>query len=689
MVKNSAIVLLIALGLVLMSGCPADAVLPEPELSLPLADLSQPAGWSTIPQEDFPALDGAFLQSFEMEKVIGISDRSVRTVLSRAVSSHGDQSPRGRAIVPVWTDSVSNTFSGGSISDYPEQGMTTDYSVVVEDSAQNIYRITSITSYPAQNTTIDTYTEEYLIKDVTPGDPTTPDGIWDSADPIVDDGFSDSPSHRERMEILFDDGTIRYERIVGLYFNDGFAPLDVTASLSYPDFAYPGSDPDAVFSSVVMYSQEVSGSYDYWFWEGSTQGALLGIRYYTEHFISGGDYYKGTLAAYERAISTYSSNGGAYAFGEQLSDVFVGSEHTTLAESVLRKEVLFEVDNGSVVPSAIGGNAVMRTHVVDTSGVADSDFLIQQLNDDATVFADWDSAPYHIPSGVSADEIEFDDPDTQVAIEEFIANPDGPAMDMILSSMPGDSDLAQLYQAISTGTGDAGGSDIGQDVIDDWYVDNSGFDGGDQTHIQVGGTGTAQFDGAQGFEVAGSDADPAFNPLSEGTVEAWVYVEAHANYAGIVHKGVEHDFSDEGYTLQFWGKRGNVAFGIVDQNPYKYSLRKSGLRLNTNKWYYLVGRWDADRVYLDIYYDNGSGDMVVKRYSTNNRLDNGTPYENSGPLVIGSQYLEGYGSRGFYGFQGLINGVVVSDYAKTDEELEAFYRYMTDDTAIVSGWPAP
>ncbi len=645
--------------------------------TVPIADLTAPDGFAaTRPAGfnagQFEAFEDAFLQSFELEKSIALDGRAANPVVVSARSALAEAPADGTvgaaATVPVWSNPT--TFTAGSIADYPEPGLTTAYTVAGEGTTaagKNFYRIVSTTTYPASNDLVERYVEEYFVLDEAPL------GQWGIEDPIVNATGEEDPKFRARMEVHFRDGTVRYEQIVDLVEHDdteaGFAAFDINASMYYPDFAYPARDPDARFSSIVVYTQDISEAKNYWFWEGTIQGAILGVRYYTEHFIESGAYYQGTTAAYERAIQTFTTIGGSLT--DQLTSVFVGSEHVTLAETVLRKEVVFPVVDGTPQSGAAGANTVMRTHVVDTTSAGGGDFLVQMLNNDAALFADWENAPYHIPSGTTAQEIEFNDGNAAVVVETSVTNPDGPALPLIVGRSPAGSELATLYTSIDDGaltSGITGGSSADIQTTD---LPNLGAN---QTLVSPVGS-VAVFDGKQGVTFGVSD-DPALNPTTEGTVEAWVYVVRHANWAGIVHKGTKHDFSDEGYTLQFWGRRGNVAFGIVDQNPYRYSIRKSNIRLNTGKWYYLVGRWDSSTVYLDIFYENGAN-IVNKFYSTNN--DIGAPYVNSGPLAIGSQFMEGYGRNGFYGFDGKINGVVISTYMKSggqgagSGDLDTFY----------------
>lgn len=613
----------------------------------------------------------SYLQTYDLEKVVGLESRSVAPVLTR-VPSH-DQNIQPRATVPVLNED--RAFVSGSVMDYPEAAMVTSWTVSLESgtlgATDAVYRIVSTTTYPSSNPLVDSYIEEYFVKDIVPVGESA--GTWNEHDPIVDDAGTQDQAYRVRMEIHFDDGSVRYEKIVKLYAEmEGFLPFDVDGSLSYPEFSYPEIDITSKFSSIVVYKQDVADSHDYWFWEGDVTGHLLGVRYYTEHLV--GSDYIGSMVSYERAVQTFSTWGGDMA--DQLLDVFVGSEHVTLIESVIRKEVVFDYDDTEGKPGAARtGRAYMKSHVVDTTG-AGADFLIGLLNTDEAVFADWDSAPYFIPSGDTADEIVYGNPDSEVARIDYIGSSDGVQIPLLDDALPADTDLASMYMSIITGVWNALLVDPDMDIT---VADLPGS--GEKQTILMPEVGVAEFDGEHGYAVTNpTAADPAINPTSAGTVEAWVYVEKHMDTAGIVHKGVEHDFSDEGYTLQFMGYA-TPAFGIVqDGTNADYVMAKANLALNTGKWYYLVGTWDATSVKLHIFYQN-KGRTTSKTYTKTNTGE--VPYTPSGPLVIGSQYLEGYGVNGYFGFDGKINGVVVSTYAKTVDALEDFYN---SNQVKTSGW---
>lgn len=605
-------------------------------------------GQAVTIDDDAFAFSEAFMQTFAVERGDGVASWVGTTLLPVA-----RRSAQPAATVPVDTTAISFSETGGTLSDYPEPGQTTTYTISEAPSVgATAYFISSVTTYPAASM-MASYTEEYYVDDRSEGSDTA-DGLWDEHDPIVDETGTVDRLARVTQQVTFRDGSIRYETLVDLDFGAtgdiGFAPFELLDDLSYPEFFYPASDDDAIYSSVIVYTHVRNTDHDFSFWEGTESQDILGVRFYTEHFVDGGDTYRGTLIAFEKVISTFVT--GNENFATQLEDVFIGSEHTTLAESVFRKEVLFPVVDGTIQQTATDSNSVMRSHVVDVSQAAD--FQLQLLNDESLVLLDWDQPTSYIPDG-QADEIIADavDPEgLELLVQTVATNPDGTDVPLITSSV-GISDLATLYVSINN-QAETGPIDPGNDIPN--TIDGDGE--------------LLSFDGEQGSVIPdGTITDP----ISEGTVEAWVYVTEKPNWSGIVHKGEQSDFSDEAYSLQFWGRNGTVSFAIVEQSPrYNYDVTKSKKRLNTNRWYYVVGTWDATtvRIYVD----------GVEESSTDNTI--GEPYDSPGPLVIGSQlYSDDSVLKNYYGFNGKINGVRVTDRALSAEEIADNYTTYSPLTA--------
>ena len=615
---------------------------------------------SDTDEADFKA---AFMKTFELESSGGVAARGVRPVIGPAARGIAS-----KATVPV--DSGGFTFTSGSLADYPEEGLTTAYTVESADADEAVYLITSTTTYPA-GSEMSSYVEEYYVQDVVPV------GTWNEDDPIVapdGDTWKEDRTHRTKMEIAFADGSVRYETIVKMIWVEvddvpGFAAFEILRDaedvMEFPEFAYPEKDETAIYSSIVTYTHLRNQVHDFWFWEGVEKQDIAGIRYYTEHYVNGNTQYKGTMAAYEKALSNLETHGGDLV--PQLQGIFVGNINTVLAESVIRKEVLFNVTGGSVDPAAVGQNTVMRSHVVNVKD--DTDFQVQLTNEDVPRLLEWGGETSHIPSGDEGEiesidndgDNEDEGDDNGRRVRTRTRNRDG--KEMPLSKDTDEAveddfeDIVALYEAIRSGSA--------VDIVGDFDITGT---------IDPEGQ-ILEFDGGQGTTYADDDAHDL---TTSGTVEAWVYIDKHTNWGGIVHKGIRKDFKDEAYSLQFWGNKGNVSFAIVEQSPrYKYSVATSTKRLNKNKWYYLVGTWDADTVKV---YVNGE---LAK--SVANKLTAKVPFVSDAPLVLGSQLADSEAQvlRGYYGTDGKVNGVKVTAGAKTVAEILQFYN---DNVSKTTNW---
>ena len=172
-----------------------------------------------------------------------------------------------------------------------------------------------------------------------------------------------------------------------------------------------------------------------------------------------------------------------------------------------------------------------------------------------------------------------------------------------------------------------------------------------------------QFDGYDDYVLV-PDSD-SLTLAEAGTVEAVVKVIAHKPYAGILHKGVKRDFSDESYSLQYWGNDGTLRF-LVTGNSGVYSYADSSSKLQPGEWYHIVATWDSGEVML---YINGSLSGSAKN-------NTGPVRDSTGGLVIGAQLADlSYNStyKNFC-FNGLIDRVQVFSNALTPEEVAARYN---------------
>jgi hypothetical protein len=149
-----------------------------------------------------------------------------------------------------------------------------------------------------------------------------------------------------------------------------------------------------------------------------------------------------------------------------------------------------------------------------------------------------------------------------------------------------------------------------------------------------------------------------------GTVEAWVYPYQNIIGAGIVHKGVATDFSDEAYTMQYW-MPGQPSFGITSESGTFVNVIDT-TALSLNQWHHIVGTWDSTECLLSLYVDGAlvkqktlPADFVVRN--------------SSGGLIIGQQIPDPSASYGDYPFNGRIDNVTILNRALTASEVSARY----------------
>jgi hypothetical protein len=187
----------------------------------------------------------------------------------------------------------------------------------------------------------------------------------------------------------------------------------------------------------------------------------------------------------------------------------------------------------------------------------------------------------------------------------------------------------------------------------------------------TGPTGNAlQFDGMTEY-VATLDSD-ALTLADGGSIEAVIKPIHPSASAGIVHKGILSDFSDETYSLQYWGvdAGGNGPLKFLVHNTLQDANSFSSVdstTINVNTWYHIIVTWTPTGLAI---YINGN---LNGSYSG----DVGQVKDSDGPLVIGSQLespYTGYPDWGNMGFNGIIDKVQMFNHALTAEEVTARYQ---------------
>jgi hypothetical protein len=632
-------ILILAAGLaVLLAGC---------------APFTQTPG--TVSATDMASFQKVFMSSYYAERG-GVPAGSKGLTPFLKVAS-GTSS---RATVP--TSRLQNAsfanLTPKTFSDYPEPGQTTTFTITTKDAANKVYDITATTTYPADDLR-KIYVEEYYVMD---GNPTYPaliaNGTWGVEDAIVRlSGATWVQDQKARVQqvLTFTDGTTRTETIVATSDSGSkptFNHFPVADSLDFGQAFIPktpATDPNVQFSSVVIYYVTPAVNTNYWFWQGTQAKTVLGIRYYTETQTTGAAGFNSYTVSFEKTVDTMTTTGGSYA--QTLQTVFVGSQFSTLAETVLRQQVTYDVaangnfSNGSKI-------TYMKTRVADVT--SQKGFYLSQTNQDYVTLAA-DTANVYTPTGAVA-EIIAGTPSAFVYQRNLQSSYGG--QDLAVATV-GTGDLAVLYSSIQSGNGVVSTGTTIPNTITPPGVEWT-------------------YNGAQGTSLPSATVPSLGN---KGTVEAWVYINQQVDTAGIVHKGVLPDFSDEAWSLQFWGAGGQLAW-VIDKptsGGAQYDLVTSTINLNTKKWYYIVATWDATATtkYNDLYI-NG----VLNQHGTPSWTPNEVDPANTSGVLIGSQLPVQYNAAyGYFGFNGKINGVKVTDTATSAATVAANYATYVGQTA--------
>jgi hypothetical protein len=326
----------------------------------------------------------------------------------------------------------------------------------------------------------------------------------------------------------------------------------------------------------------------------------------------------------------------------------------------------------------------MRSLILDITG-NEADFQLQILNDEELKTRDFDVDVFF------ADLPDGSDPELFIQQKTGSINPDGSLN--AIDDTAGTSELAELFELM--GAPDSYDPPSSPTESEDpVLVDPSTepptpivtIDPPDTagTDYDPDGDGILDFNSDVGVVIGNPDEDDYLTEYqldgNQGTVEAWIYVDEIISYAGILHKGIEKDWSDESYSLQFWGNKGQIAFAAVVQEPkYKYDKVVSSTRIQIGKWYYIAATWDAettDKMWIFIYGDNDGNLELLENKSAGLNYTKDGVYLPGGPLVIGSQLADPDITKvkKYYGTDGKINGVRISQTAKSVEEITAFYE---------------
>jgi hypothetical protein len=172
-----------------------------------------------------------------------------------------------------------------------------------------------------------------------------------------------------------------------------------------------------------------------------------------------------------------------------------------------------------------------------------------------------------------------------------------------------------------------------------------------------------RFDAAEDYLLIPADAS---NDLThQGTIEVWLKPNVNVAWAGIVHKGTQPDWSDEGYSFQYDGS-GQLTLAMTSEAGQTILVHTLHV-LATGAWSHLVVTWDEDEAHI---YVNGVD--VVDRInigftSTETTIAENYPFRSSaGGVVIGTQ-IPGNPWR----FDGMMSDIKIYDrYMEQSEVLQ-------------------
>ena len=246
---------------------------------------------------------------------------------------------------------------------------------------------------------------------------------------------------------------------------------------------------------------------------------------------------------------------------------------------------------------------------------------------------------------------------------------DGEVRALILGVLEGSLSLTDLMVADTgmyqdTEEGIVVGLPLEEDIPPDSPVQTSGT----PEIVDDGERVAMEFDDPEDYLII--PADPTNDLTHNGTIEAWLKPTTNVNWAGIIHKGTESDWSDEGYSFQYDG--GKRLMLVMTSEAGQMIVVHTQHILTVLQWSYVVATWDDDEVHL---YVNGV-DVVYKitdglnpDSSTEISIAGNYPLRSSeGDVVVGTQ-IPGNAWR----FDGAMSDVKI--YDRYMEEAEVLENY--------------
>ncbi len=604
---------------------------------------------NTLDSTNLADFQRRIMTTFDILNGSAITEKALTPFENRGIAS------QSKATVPIFGSQSFDLPTAGItepviIDKYPEVDQTSSWTVGTTTTA-NVYLVKVATVF-ADGDIRKHQDEWYYIL--------SSDLVWTTADPVCKEDGTPAQSHRARNRLTYDDGSYQDEVIVNTKYysdTDAFAAFGIDGSLDYPGAFLPKVNDDASYSSVVVYTRTFTDKPDFSFWSGNRVQTIVGIRYYTEILSTDHSVLTGSMIVFEKSITSLYSYAGDFldAYSSLFLPVLSGTpDQAMLALTVIRQESTYKVasyTDGSNYTLSYSDPSNTRDTRAKTRVVnipAQKDNYVTRINDEASEITEAYNTLW-IPAANDPAIIDLSTATTiDIKDSNEVVAADGSQPIVITTDSP-TGDLGTLYASIENGTlvGIGETSDIEGDLS---------------------GTGDVNvFSGSQGIRLP--NPDNAFGYHLKGTVQAWVYINAITDTPGIVHAGILPDFPDELFSLQFMGANTAPVFGLVAQSPYKYDLVTSNKKLATKRWYYVVATWDVVAKSLKIYVDaEMTGSIATKNVKTT------SVFSTDAPIVIGSQFFDDTKVlKGYYGFNGKINGVLIDDYVWTAEAIKAFY----------------
>ncbi|OHD20399.1 MAG: hypothetical protein A2064_10025 [Spirochaetes bacterium GWB1_66_5] len=171
------------------------------------------------------------------------------------------------------------------------------------------------------------------------------------------------------------------------------------------------------------------------------------------------------------------------------------------------------------------------------------------------------------------------------------------------------------------------------------------------------------FDAAEDYLLV--PADPSNDLTHQGTIEVWLKPNTNVAWAGIVHKGTQQDWSDEGYSFQYDGS-GQLTLAMTSEAGQTILVHTLHV-LATGAWSHVVVTWDEDEAHLYVNGVDAVDRINIGFTSTVTTIAENYPFRSSaGGVVIGTQ-IPGNPWR----FDGLMADLKIYDrYMEQSEVLE-------------------